>query len=142
MALFFTIIGILCLIVLVVWLLFVSVLFLPLILIIILITVGSIKFLIVPYFEKRTQRRLDENHKLIVVQDFKVRVDVNQSIDGFNPYVIDCYYTDPNTGRSFVFTSKPFLRDPSSFLNRSEMGVFVDPTDYSNYYVDTSFINE
>lgn len=100
-----------------------------------------IKLCIVPYFVNRQKMRLDQNHILLVPQRMKVRVDVNTVYNGFNPYVIDCYYTDENTGREFVFTSPPFTTDPTPYLNGATLGVFVNPVDYSNYYVDVSQLN-
>lgn len=100
-----------------------------------------IKYAVVPSFENRKRRRLDEAHMLIIPQKQVVRVDVNQTINGYNPYVIDCYYTDQQTGREFVFISPPFMRDPTPYLSGIQLGVFVDPQDYSNYYVDVSQLN-
>ena len=108
--------------------------------VILLLTLPVIKFMIVPYFENRQHKRLDDNHILLLAQRQAVRIDVNQRINGYNPYVIDCYYTDENTGRQFVFTSPPFMTDPSPYLGGVTLGIFVNPEDYSNYYVDVSKI--
>lgn len=110
--------------------------------VILLIMVVVIKLLIVPYFDKRKKSRLDLEHMLIIPQKQKVRVDMNNTVNGFNPYVIDCFYTDKKTGREFVFTSKPFLNDPTPYLEGVQLGVFVNPVDYSNYYVDVSKLGD
>ncbi len=110
--------------------------------VILLIMVTVIKLLIVPYFDKRKKSRLDLEHMLIIPQKQKVRVDMNNTVNGFNPYVIDCFYTDEKTGREFVFTSKPFLNDPTPYLEGVQLGVFVNPVDYSNYYVDVSKLGD
>lgn len=110
---------------------------LPFIILLALFILG-IKMVINPWFANREKSRLDENHILIIPQRQVVRVDVNMNVNGYNPYVIDCYYTDENTGRDFVFTSKPFMTDPTPYLNGVTLGVFVNPVDYSNYYVDVS----
>ncbi len=103
-----------------------------------LIMVMVIKALILPWFEKRDKTRLDENHILLLAQRQEVRLDRYNTINGMNPYVIDCYYRDETTGREFVFTSEPFLQDPSPYLGGVTLGIFVNAEDYSNYYVDTS----
>ena len=108
----------------------------------ILIMIAVIKLLIVPYFENRQKARLDANHILLTSEKTVVRVDTNQFLNGFNPYVIDCYYTSPESGREYVFTSEPFMVDPSTYISGRALGIFVDPLDYSNYYVDTSFISK
>lgn len=91
------------------------------------------KGLIVPWFENRDRTRLDQDHKLIIPDRQVVR------LDNYNGcYYIDCYHTDPETGREFVFTTQPFMQDPSALVNGVQLGVFVNSVDYSNYYVDTS----
>jgi len=106
--------------------------------IIMLISSVIIKLFIVPYFENRTKQRLDSDHILIIPQRCHARIDTVNTYGGFSPYVIDCFYKDEKTGREFVFTSKPFKNDPSPYLSGAELAVFVNPVDYSNYYVDTS----
>lgn len=102
-----------------------------------LIIAGVIKLFIMPWFENRDRMRLDTDHKLIMPDRQEVRY------DGYNGYyVIDCYHTDPETGREFVFSSAPFANDPTPLLGGVKLGIFVNPIDYSNYYVDTSKLGE
>ena len=102
---------------------------------------GIVKLFIVPYFENRKTNRLNDDHILIYPQKQRVRVDTHTVINGINPYVIDCFYTDEKTGKEFCFTSKQFTFDPSPYIN-APLPVFTNPVDYSNYYVDTSSIPE
>lgn len=91
------------------------------------------KSFIIPWFENRDKTRLDTDHKLIIPDKQVIR------IDNYNGcYYIDCYHTDPESGREFVFTSQPFAQDPTPLVNGIKLGVFVNSVDYSNYYVDTS----
>ncbi|MBR1862817.1 MAG: hypothetical protein IJ806_01845 [Ruminococcus sp.] len=102
-----------------------------------LIVASVIKAFIIPWFSNRDKMRLDSDHKLIIPDRQVVRFD---SLNG--GYVIDCYHTDPDTGREFVFTSPPFAEDPTARVNGTQLGVFVNPIDYSNYYVDVSKLTD
>lgn len=95
------------------------------------------KTFIIPWFENRDKQRLDSDHKLIIPDRQVIR------LDNYNGcYYIDCYHTDPETGREFVFTSQPFMQDPTPLVNGIKLGVFVNSIDYSNYYVDTSKLGQ
>lgn len=95
------------------------------------------KSFIIPWFESRDKERLDQDHKLIIPDRQVVR------IDNYNGcYYIDCYHTDPESGREFIFTSQPFSQDPTPLVNGIKLGVFVNSIDYSNYYVDTSKLGQ
>lgn len=108
--------------------------------VIILTTVLIIKFCIIPYFKNRDNERLNQNYIVIYPQRQRVRIDYTQKIDGFYPYVVDCFYTDSNTGREFCFISKPFLSDPTPYIN-GPIPIFVNPIDFSNYYVQVPINN-
>lgn len=108
----------------------------------ILLFLGIAKVFIMPYFQNRKISKLNDDHVLIYPQKQRVRVDTTKLVGGVNPYVIDCFYTDPKTGREFCFTSKEFPFDPSAYIASSPLLVFTNPDDYSNYYVDTSIIPE
>ncbi|MBP3799009.1 MAG: hypothetical protein J6I46_14715 [Ruminococcus sp.] len=95
------------------------------------ISVAVIKVFIIPKFEARERYRLASDNLRITPEKLEVRFD---SYKG--GYVIDCYYTAPDTGKKFVFTSEPMPNDPSAYLNSANITVVTNRIDYSNYYVD------
>ncbi|MCQ3032709.1 DUF3592 domain-containing protein [Pseudomonas syringae] len=69
-----------------------------------------------------------------------VRLNHTLSVNGRNPYVIDCHWTNPETYRVHVFESDNIWFDPSSYINSEEIRVFMDKKNTRKYYVDTSFL--
>ena len=60
-----------------------------------------------------------------------------------NPWLIKCKWTDSRTNKEFLFISKDYTIDPSSYLSgRSYIDVYIDPDDPGKYYMDTSFMPE
>lgn len=100
------------------------------------ITMTIIKIFIVPRFEERDKMRLATDNIRITPDKLEVRY------DGYkNGYVIDCYYTSPETGKKFVFSTEPFPGDPTPYLGSANISVVTNRVDYSNYYVDIAGLN-
>jgi hypothetical protein len=69
-----------------------------------------------------------------------VRLNHMLSVNGRNPYLIDCHWTNPETHRVHVFESENIWFDPSSYINSEDIRVFMDKKNTRKYYVDTSFL--
>ena len=95
------------------------------------ISVTVIKLFILPRFEERERLRLANDNIRITPERLEVRY------DGYkNGYVIDCFYTSPETGRKFVFSTPPFANDPTPYLFEAKLSVVANRVDYSNYYIE------
>lgn len=95
------------------------------------IVMTVIKIFIVPRFEARDRFRLETDNVRLRPEKLEVRFDNLK-----NGYVIDCFYTSPETGKKFVFSTEPFAKDPTPFLTDAKLTVVANRVDYSNYYVD------
>ena len=95
------------------------------------ISMMVIKLFILPRFEERDRLRLANDNIRITPERLEVRY------DGYKKgYVIDCFYTSPETGRKFVFSTPPFAADPTPYLFDAKISVIANRIDYSNYYID------
>ena len=95
------------------------------------ISVTVIKLFILPRFEERERLRLANDNIRITPERLEVRY------DGYkNGYVIDCFYTSPETGRKFVFSTPPFANDPTPYLFEAKLSAVANRVDYSNYYIE------
>lgn len=64
-----------------------------------------------------------------------VTLNMNVTINGQHPYVLECRATDPSTGIISLYKSKNFYED-ISFYGIEKVMVYVDPNKPSKYYVD------
>ena len=100
------------------------------------ITMTIIKIFIVPKYEERDRLRLATDNVRLTPDKLEVRY------DGYkNGYVVDCYYTSPETEKKFVFSTEPFPNDPTYALKDARVTVVTNRVDYSNYYVDIGGLN-
>ncbi len=97
------------------------------------ISVTIIKLFILPRFEARERLRLANDNVRLSPEKLEVRYDSYK-----NGYVIDCFYTSPETGRKFVFSTQPFATDPTPYLFDAKLTIVANRVDYSNYIVDTN----
>lgn len=80
--------------------------------------------------------------KRIVSEGYYVTADVvnisqnfSVSVNGSCPYVLECHYRDPATGRLCIFHSRNIFFYPAELLNR-QVRVYTDRNDMRKYYVD------
>lgn len=70
-----------------------------------------------------------------ITRDYLVRY------NGRNPFVLFCTYVNPATGMRYRFQSEKYLDDLNQFFQPgAPVTVFVDPMDYSRYYVDVDMV--
>ena len=59
------------------------------------------------------------------------------SVNGREPYIIICTYLDVNSNTIYRFKSDFFVEDPSNVVYQGmPIDIYVNPEDYSQYYVD------
>lgn len=57
-----------------------------------------------------------------------------------HPYKLECQYTDMLNGATYLFSSGNVWIDPNLYIGR-QVAVYVDPADFSKYYVDVESLN-
>ncbi|MBR4457404.1 MAG: hypothetical protein IKS31_00380 [Clostridia bacterium] len=60
----------------------------------------------------------------------------NQQRAGIAPYVVECHYSDPDTGEAHVYFSRCLRFDPSDLLTAQEVPVYLDRMNDKVYFVD------
>ena len=101
------------------------------------ISVTVIKLFILPRFEQRDKYRLATDNVRITPERLEVRYDSYK-----NGYVIDCFYTSPETGKKFVFQSETYPNDPTQMIADKRLTVVANRVDYSNYYIETDSLKD
>lgn len=61
-------------------------------------------------------------------------------IKGRHPFRVVGQWQDPATARVYVYHSENLRDDPTDFIDRASVPVFIDPADPGRYYMDLSFL--
>jgi hypothetical protein len=61
-------------------------------------------------------------------------------VNGKHPWRISSQWLDPVANKLRVFHSENLWFDPTSFVNRKQVTVLLDPKDPKRYYMDVSFL--
>lgn len=97
----------------------------------------GVLFLAVPVRKRKLKQELLSTGRCLTAQISEITMNTSVSVNGRHPYVIQCFYEDPYTNEFHLFKSEDLLYDPSPMLKGDTIRVFVDPENYSRYYVDT-----
>lgn len=82
------------------------------------------------------KKKVRSNGKVLHAVVDSIDYNRNYSVNGRHPYVIYCSYQDEYKDISYRFKSENLWTDPSIiFSTGSPIDVYVDPNDYSKYYV-------
>ncbi len=95
----------------------------------------GIIFLRIGIKQRALKRKLIQNGFYITATIRNVYPKTNVSVNGKNPYVVECYYNDYSTGQTHIFTSGyiPFYPEGAKDTG---IRVYVDPQNMDKYYVD------
>ncbi len=83
----------------------------------------------------RMRRAIDMGER-VMAKIAGVNAQTNVTFNGRHPYVIECHYTDPDTGAVHVWHSRYLFFDPTDILKSAEVPVYLDRYDFKNAYVD------
>lgn len=103
----------------------------------IFIAVGSLSLI----KEHRAYKRYLNNSRTVYATYTKVGINGNYSVNGHNPYVVLCEWTDPVDGKVYDFVSPNLWFDPTDLIacrNITSFPVQIDSEDPSYYKVDIS----
>lgn len=86
----------------------------------------------------KKQKKLMANGKCLQAKVESIDLNRSYKVNGRSPYILICTYGDEFADVIYRFKSGNIWRDPSiSTPVGSIIDVYVDPQDYSKYYVDT-----
>ena len=88
------------------------------------------------------KKKVLENGQVIYATVENIVLNTNYSINGQNPYLIYCFYQDSYQNILYRFKSENLWMNPAElFPIGSSIKVYVNPKDYSKYYVDTQEVS-
>ena len=96
----------------------------------------GIALLIVSSRRRRVQRAVTEKGDYVIARITGIRRDMNVTINGVHPYIIECSFRDPDNGITHTFRSENLLEDPSPYLDSDEIRVYINPDNLDEYSVD------
>ncbi len=91
---------------------------------------------------KRRNAQLKTMGTPVDAQFCRVELNESYSSNGSHPYRITCQWQNPASGKIHVFHSDNLWFDPSDYINRENLTVFIDRNNPQNYVVDISFLPE
>lgn len=98
--------------------------------------IGLIPLLVIARGKKKKNYLLANGRVLHAVVN-EITWNTNIYVNGQNPYIIYCSYTDEDKNVIYRFKSGNLWTDPGLvFEPGSNIDVYVDANDYSNYYVN------
>jgi hypothetical protein len=71
-----------------------------------------------------------------------VMFDTSVRLDGRQPWRLTAQWQDPATGRVHVFESDMLFFDPTDYVQRETVDVWIDPRAPRRYHLDLSFLPE
>jgi hypothetical protein len=72
-----------------------------------------------------------------------IETDMNITIREVHPYLINCRWVDPMTGKEYTHTIKYIWKDPALLLEgRNTIDVYLDREDPEKFFIDTEFLGE
>jgi hypothetical protein len=91
-------------------------------------------------WKARLAMRLRAQGQVIQARIQGVEHNVAVSVNGQHPFVVLCQWQNPQTQEVHVFRSENLWFDPSDYLKRPQVLVFIEPENPRRYLVDLSFL--
>ena len=98
--------------------------------------------IIVPALRSRKAERLRNQGIPIQVEFQGVERNTQITINGRNPFRLIAQWQDPATSKLHLFESTNLWFDPTPFINKKQLTVFIDPNNPRRYHLDISFLPE
>lgn len=89
---------------------------------------------------RRRDEQLRSSGRPVLADYEGVRLNTSVSVNGRNPYRVLAQWRNPETARVHVFESHNLWYDPTRYMDRSQLTVYLDPRNPGRYYVDLSFL--
>lgn len=93
---------------------------------------------------QRMSRRKEQDlllHGTPILAEFQsVEQNTQLKVNGRSPWRVLAQWRNPATGKIHVFHSQNLWYDPSAYIERSQLTVYLDPAKPKRYYMDVSFL--
>ena len=91
------------------------------------------------WLELRRRKRMKDaydsgNYVMAKIAGIQTRSNVR--VNGRSPYVVECHYTDPDSGKVQICYSRYLYFNPSDLLTSDEVPVYIDRYDGKTVFVD------
>lgn len=91
-------------------------------------------------WNERLAIRLRAQGQVVQARIQGVEPNMAVSVNGRHPFVVLCQWQNPQTQEVHVFRSENLWFDPSDYLKRPQVMVFIEPENPRRYLVDLSFL--
>ena len=82
---------------------------------------------------KKYGRRIETNYQ-------SVELNTSYTVNGRNPFRVLTHWQNPVTSEIHIFKSNNLWFDPSDYINKKTITVFIENNNPKKYYVDLSFL--
>ncbi len=93
-------------------------------------------FLSVDLRRRSAMRRAVDSGDFVMAKIAGVQKRTNVNMGGSHPSVVECHWTNPDTGETHVFFSRYLYFDPTDMLTSDEVPVYIDRMNEKAFYVD------
>jgi hypothetical protein len=91
----------------------------------------------------KSANRFRTNGRKLQAAIIGIETDLNTNVLEKHPYIINCSWIDPITGREYTDSVKQLWKDPSPLLaGRKYLDVYIDRDDPEKYFLDTEFMGD
>lgn len=91
---------------------------------------------------KRRAAYLKENGARVDAKLNEIALNESLSVNGRHPFQIIAQWREPETGKVYVFRSGNLWFDPTDYIDRERISVFIEKGNPKKYLVDLSFLPE
>lgn len=91
---------------------------------------------------KKKATRLIQQGRPIQAKFQAVEKNTMIAMNGRHPYHIIAHWQNPSTNQLHIFKSKNIWFNPTDYINRKELTVYVDKSNIKKYHMDVSFLPE
>lgn len=99
----------------------------------------SILFFIIYYKKQKKIAELIEHGNFVMAKVINISKNLAIEVNGRHPFYLECQYKDIYTGAYHIFKSENIFFYPEDMIGK-EIRVYVDGSNYKNYYVDMDSI--
>ena len=101
--------------------------------------IGAV-LVLVPWLRARRAAQLRTSGRRIEAAFQGVEQNTSLKVNGRYPFCVISQWQNPATSQVHVFRSDNLWFDPSEYITRTQIPVYIDPADPNRYHVDLSFL--
>jgi hypothetical protein len=91
----------------------------------------------------KTEKDFKTKGRKVDAQILRIDTDMETTVLQKHPYLIDCKWVDPMTGKEYRHTIRYIWTDPNTLLaGRDRIDVYIDRKDPEKYFMDIAFLGD